>query len=101
MWAKKICQRSEPRVWGVERVAEPGDMPLMSPFHDTRFWYHALMSSVDSSIALFQYLALTIQEKIFKIGFLASNKNFLVRIFAYTLASKKRKKYACDLLQKE
>ena len=25
-------------VWGEERVAEPGDMPLLQPFLDTRIW---------------------------------------------------------------
>ena len=31
-----------------ERAAEPGDMPLISPFHDTRFWYHALIGQMAS-----------------------------------------------------
>ena len=44
-------------------AAEPGDMPLMPPFHDTRFCYHALIGQMSScsqthsavdSIALFQ-----------------------------------------------
>ena len=26
-----------------EGTAEPGDMPFMPPFHDTRSWYHALI----------------------------------------------------------
>ena len=38
-------------VWGGgegERAAEPGDMLLMPPFHDTRFWYHALIGQMSS-----------------------------------------------------
>ena len=54
--------------------AEPGVMPLMPPFHDTRFWYLALIGQMSScwqirgavdSIALFQYHAPTIRENIF------------------------------------
>ena len=54
--------------------AEPGDMPLIPPFHDTRFWYLAQIGQMSSrwqirgavdSIALFQYHAPTIREKIF------------------------------------
>ena len=88
--ANKICQWSKLRVWGVERVAESGDMPLMPPFHDTRFWYHALMSSCWQ-----QYRALLIScfyniiwENTFKTRFLASNKNFLAGLFADTIGSK-------------
>ena len=29
-----------------ERAAEPGDTPLMPPFHDTRFGYHALIGQI-------------------------------------------------------
>ena len=57
-----------------EWAAEPGVMPLMPPFHDVRFWYLALIGQMSScwqirgavdSIALFQYHAPTIREKIF------------------------------------
>ena len=57
-----------------EKATEPGDMPLMPPFHDTRFWYRALIGQMPScwqingaidGIALFQYHAPTIQDKIF------------------------------------
>ena len=34
--------------WDGERVQEPGDMPLMPPFHDTRFWYDALIGQMSS-----------------------------------------------------
>ena len=34
--------------WGGKRVQEPGDMPLMPPFHDTRFWYDALIGQMSS-----------------------------------------------------
>ena len=34
--------------WGREKSAEPGDMPLMSLFHDTRLWYHALIGQMSS-----------------------------------------------------
>ena len=30
----------------VERVVVPGDMPLMPPFHDNRFWYHDLIGQM-------------------------------------------------------
>ena len=33
--------------WG-GRAVEPGDMPLVPPFHDTRFWYHALIGQMSS-----------------------------------------------------
>ena len=29
-------------------AAEPEDMTLMLPFHDTRFWYHALIGQMSS-----------------------------------------------------
>ena len=29
-----------------EGATEPGDMPLMPPFYDTRFWYHALTGQI-------------------------------------------------------
>ena len=31
-----------------EKVAEPGDMPLLLPFRDSRFWYHALIGQMPS-----------------------------------------------------
>ena len=80
-----------------ERAAEPGDMPLMPPFHDTRFWYHALIGQISScwqirgtvdSIALFQYRAPTIRGKF---GFPATNKNFFARLIAYSLATRREK----------
>jgi len=34
---KISASEASPKVaWGGEKGAEPGDMPLMSPFHDTR-----------------------------------------------------------------
>ena len=42
--------------WGGERVQEPGDMPLMPPFHDTRFWYHALICSDWSNVFMLTHL---------------------------------------------
>ena len=84
-----------------ERAAEPGDMPSMSPFHDTGFWYHALIGEMSScrqirgavdSIALFQYHAPTTREKVFlKRGFRASNTNFFARLFAYSSAPRRAK----------
>ena len=29
-----------------ERAAEPGDLPLITPFHDPIFWYHALIGQM-------------------------------------------------------
>ena len=37
-----------PSRWGEGRAVEPGDMPLVPPFHDTRFWYHALIGQMSS-----------------------------------------------------
>ena len=34
--------------WGGGRAVEPGDMPLVLPFHDTRFWYHAPIGQMSS-----------------------------------------------------
>ena len=50
--AKKIGKRSEPTgYWRLgDGAMEPGDMPLMLPFHNTRFWYHALVKSVNVDI---------------------------------------------------
>ena len=33
---------------GGGRAVEPGDMPLVPPFHDTRFWYHTLIGQMSS-----------------------------------------------------
>ena len=42
-------EASKAVVWGGgERTAEPGDIPLMPPFHDTRFRYHALIGQMSS-----------------------------------------------------
>ena len=43
---KSASEASRELVWGEERVAEPEEMPLMPPFHDTRIWYHALIGHV-------------------------------------------------------
>ena len=107
---KNIGKRSEPGV-GLgrgegERASEPGNMPLMPLFLDTRFWYHALIGQMSScwqirgavdSIALFQYHAPTIREKIFQNTdkFVACNTNFFARLqltrFAYTSAPRRAK----------
>ena len=42
------CEASPVVAWGGEKGAEPGDMPLMSLFHDTRLWYHALIGQMSS-----------------------------------------------------
>ena len=34
--------------WGAGKGAEPGDMPLMLPFHDTRLRYHHLIGQMSS-----------------------------------------------------
>ena len=69
-WEKyRRAKRAQRRPGGGERTAEPGDMSLMPPFHDTRFWYHALIGQMSSccqirgavdTIALFQCHAPTI-----------------------------------------
>ena len=42
------AKRAERYPWEGERAAEPGDMPLMPLFHDTRFWHHALIGQMSS-----------------------------------------------------
>ena len=45
------AKRVERWIWGGgggERAAEPEDMLLMPPFHDTRIWYHALICQMSS-----------------------------------------------------
>ena len=82
----------------------------MPPFHDTRLWYHALIGQKSScwqirgaldSITLFQYHAPTIREKIVKTQTSSKQYKFVCKTFGLSLNSKKSKKYACDLLQKE
>ena len=60
--------------WGGGMGGEAWSQLLMPPFHDTRFWYLPLIGQISScwqvrgavdSIALFQYHAPTIREKIF------------------------------------
>ena len=36
------------KVTGTFEKRAPGDMLLMPPFHDTRFWYHALIDQMSS-----------------------------------------------------
>ena len=69
----RLAKRAERYSGEGERAAEPGDMPLIPPFHDTRFCYYALIGQMSScwqirgvvdSIALFQYPAPTIREKV-------------------------------------
>ena len=71
-------------------------MPVMSPFHDTRFWYHALICHIYScwqvrgvadSIALFQYHAPTIRGKIS-----SKQYNFLCESFRLSFCYKKGQK---------
>ena len=45
---KNIEEQSEPRGGLGRGKWQPGDMPLMLPFHDTRFWYHALIGQMSS-----------------------------------------------------
>ena len=79
-------------------------MPLTRLFHDTRFWYHALIGlcgAVDS-IALFQYHTPTIQGKrFFKTWISSKQHKFLCETLGLSLGFKNGKKYSCDLLQKE
>ena len=77
-------ERSEPSGGLGRGKGRPSDMPLMSAFHDTRFWYHALIGQMAScwlvrgavdSIAFFQCHAPTIRKKILlKQGFRASKQ---------------------------
>ena len=48
-WEKyRRAKRAQRRPGGGEGTTEPGDMSLMPPFHDTRFWYHALIGQMSS-----------------------------------------------------
>ena len=66
-------------------------MPLMPPFHDTRFWYWLVFMLTDSRCC-WQYWALSIsrtynsEKDILKHGFRASNTNFFTSTFLYCLA---------------
>ena len=40
--AERTCRWT----WEGEKAAEPGDMPLMPPFLDTRFCYHAVIGQM-------------------------------------------------------
>ena len=77
-------------------------------------WYQILVSCSDwsnvfmltdwgdvDSIALFQYHAPTIREKIFKTRILSKQYKFHCKTFRLSFGPKKSKKYACDLLRKE
>ena len=52
---KNIGEGSEPRgvVWGGERVVEPGDMPLMSPFRPVIETSTRQVLIMDISVSLF------------------------------------------------
>ena len=66
---KKIGSRSEPS-GGLGRggkAAEPGDMPLVPPFHDTRFWYHALIGQM--SLRSFNVKLLLLGRRFLKTNF--------------------------------
>ena len=86
-------------------------MPLMPPFHDTRIWYHALIAEnclhVDRFAVLltaslsFNITLLQFGKRFFKARISSKQYKFLCEIFRLFLGSKKSKKYACDLLQKE
>ena len=85
--------------WGGWAV-EPGVMPLMPPFNDTRFWYLALigqMSSCWHSRCCWQHRSLSISRSynsgkdFLKHGFRASNRNFYARPFTYPSAPRRAK----------
>ena len=55
-------------VWGGGgKAAEPVDMPLMPPFHDTRFWYHALIGQM--SLRSFNVKLLLLGKRLLKTNF--------------------------------
>ena len=82
-------------------AVEPGVMPLMPPFNDTRFWYLALIGQMSSCWhirgAVWQYRALSIWRSynsgkdFLKHGFRASNTNFYSRPFTYPSAPRRAK----------
>ena len=67
---------------------------LKQPFHDTRFWYHALIGlfMLTDSSCCWQYRALSIScsynlgKDFLKHRFWARNTNFFARLFAYPTA---------------
>ena len=81
-------------------AVEPGDMPLMLPFHDSRFWYHALIGQMSScwqirsavdSIALFQCHAPAISAEDFLKQILSKQYKFLCKTFHLSLLQEEQK----------
>ena len=52
---------------GGGKAAEPGDMPLMPPFHDTRFWCLALIGQM--SLRSFNVKLLLLGKRFLKTNF--------------------------------
>ena len=92
-----------------ERVAEPGDMPLMPLF---MIWYHALIGQMSSvmltdSRCCWQYRALSrsrsynSEKDFFNTDFEQAIQISLRGFSLIPRLQEEQKKYACDLLQKE
>ena len=65
-------------VWGVERVAERGDMPVMPPFHDTGFWCQLLEGPVEGSpgkvfVSPLSWVSESFRRDIWKMFFIIKN----------------------------
>ena len=98
---QKTGSNSPAVAWGGERAAKPGDMPLMPSFHNTRFWYHALIGEMSScwqirgavdSIGLISIShSYNLGKDFLKHGFRASNTNSFPGLFAYPSASRRAK----------
>ena len=65
-------------------------MPLMPPFHDTRFWYHA-RGAVDSIALILISHSYNLGKNFLKHGFRANNTNFFPGLFAYPSAPRRAK----------
>ena len=96
---KNIGERSKPS-GGLrgQMATEPGDVPLMLPFHDTRFWHHALIGQMSSCCRFVVLLTVSRSLRsynsgkyLLKHGFRASNTNFIARLFSYPSAPRRAK----------
>ena len=93
-------------------TAELGDKPLIPPLYDEPVsysdWSNILLLT-DSRCCGWQYRALSLfnitflqfGKRIYKTRISSKQYKFVCEIFHLSLGSKKSKKYACDLLQKE
>ena len=110
---KNIGERSESSggLREGESVAEQGDKSLIPPLYDAPVsysdWSNILLLT-DSrccwqyrALSLFNITLLQFGKRIYKTRISSKQYKFVCESFHLSLESKKSKKYACDLLQKE